>query len=110
MARAPRKPERKRGNLPPLSLHVPEPHFRPGDKVDYSWLAIPPAGAQPRPDEGCVASETHPLCLDLIRVLGDDHLLDMARAGVHSLQLQAAIAIEGVGARLRAALAFNDRL
>jgi len=74
MARAPRKPDRKRGNLPPLSLHVPEPHFRPGDRVDYSWLAIPEAGEQPRPDESCQAAETHPLCLDLIRVLGEDHL------------------------------------
>jgi len=61
------------GNLPPLQLHVPEPKFRPGDAVDYSDLVIPPAGAQPRPDEACAAAETHPLCLDLIRVLDDDH-------------------------------------
>ncbi len=62
----------RRGNLPPLSLHVPEPKFRPGDPVDYSDLSIPPAGTQPRPDERCAAAETHPLCLDLVRVLGDD--------------------------------------
>ncbi len=62
-----------RTNLPPLSLHVPEPKYRPGDPVDYSDLAIPPAGAQPRPDETCAASETHPLCLDLVRVLDEDH-------------------------------------
>ncbi len=62
-----------RGNLPPLCLHVPEPHFRPGDPVDYSFLEVPPAGAQPRPDEACAASETAPLCTDLVRVLGDDH-------------------------------------
>lgn len=60
-------------NLPPLSLHVPEPRFRPGDPVDYSHLPIPPAGAQPRPDEACPASETGPLCTDLIRVLDDSH-------------------------------------
>ena len=60
-------------NLPPLSLHVPEPRFRPGDPVDYTHLAIPPAGAQPRPDEACPASETGPLCTDLIRVLDDSH-------------------------------------
>jgi 2-oxoisovalerate dehydrogenase E1 component alpha subunit len=60
-------------NLPLLKLHVPEPKYRPGDQVDYSDLAIPPAGAQPRPDETCEAAETHPLCLDLIRVLDDDH-------------------------------------
>ncbi|MDP3907188.1 3-methyl-2-oxobutanoate dehydrogenase (2-methylpropanoyl-transferring) subunit alpha [Novosphingobium sp.] len=60
-------------NLPPLSLHVPEPRFRPGDPVDYTHLAIPPAGAQPRPDEACAASDTAPLCTDLIRVLDDSH-------------------------------------
>ncbi|MBB3939990.1 2-oxoisovalerate dehydrogenase E1 component alpha subunit [Novosphingobium fluoreni] len=62
-----------RGNLPPLQLHVPEPRFRPGDTVDYSHIDIPPAGAQPRPDETCPASETKPLCVDLIRVLDEDH-------------------------------------
>jgi 2-oxoisovalerate dehydrogenase E1 component alpha subunit len=61
------------GNLPPLSLHVPEPKFRPGDPVDYSHIPIPPAGVQPRPDERCPAPETHPLCLDLIRVLDDEN-------------------------------------
>jgi 2-oxoisovalerate dehydrogenase E1 component alpha subunit len=62
-----------RGNMPPLTLHVPEPRFRPGDTVDYSHLAISEPGKQPRPDETVAASETHPLCTDLIRVLGDDH-------------------------------------
>ena len=66
-------PAHARGNLAPLSLHVPEPKYRPGDKVDYTDLGIPAAGAQPRPDEQCAASETHPLCLDMVRVLGDDH-------------------------------------
>jgi len=61
------------GNLPPLSLHVPEPRFRPGDAVDYSDLAISEAGAQARPDEACTPAETHVLCLDLVRVLDDDH-------------------------------------
>ena len=64
---------KSRSNLPKLALHVPEPKFRPGDTVDYSHLAISQAGEQPRPDESVAAAETHPLCLDLIRVLGDDH-------------------------------------
>jgi 2-oxoisovalerate dehydrogenase E1 component alpha subunit len=63
----------KRGNLPPLHLHVPEPHFRPGDPVDYSFLEVPPAGVQLRPDEACTASDTAPLCTDLVRVLDEDH-------------------------------------
>ncbi|MEI6644306.1 MAG: 3-methyl-2-oxobutanoate dehydrogenase (2-methylpropanoyl-transferring) subunit alpha [Novosphingobium sp.] len=65
--------EAPRTNLPPLELHVPEPRFRPGDAVDYSHLVIPAAGVQARPDEGCAANETHPLCLDLVRVLGEDN-------------------------------------
>ncbi|MEZ0243867.1 MAG: hypothetical protein ACAH11_10865, partial [Sphingomonas sp.] len=28
--------DRDRSNLPPLSLHVPEPKFRPGDTADFS--------------------------------------------------------------------------
>jgi len=60
-------------NRPRLALHVPEPKFRPGDKVDFSHILVPEAGAQPRPDEACPASETNPLCTDLVRVLGDDH-------------------------------------
>ena len=73
MAKAPTNAERDRGNLPPLELHVPEPPFRPGDPVDYSYLEVPAAGLLPRPDEACPASETHPLCHGLIRVLDDDH-------------------------------------
>jgi len=60
-------------NRPRLSLHVPEPRFRPGDTADFTHLAIPPAGAQFRPDEQCAAAETHPLCSDLVRVLGEDN-------------------------------------
>ncbi len=73
MAKRPARSASGRGNLPPISLHVPEPKYRPGDKVDYSDLVIPPAGAQPRPDEACEAAETHPLCLDMVRVLDADN-------------------------------------
>ena len=73
MADRPASSHGTRGNLPPLSLHVPEPPYRPGDPVDYSWLDIPPAGAAPRPDEACEAAEAHPLCHGLIRVLDEDH-------------------------------------
>ena len=73
MAELPDPTGTSRGNLGPLSLHVPEPKYRPGDIVDYSDLKISVAGQQPRPDETCAADATHPLCLDLIRVLGDDH-------------------------------------
>jgi 2-oxoisovalerate dehydrogenase E1 component alpha subunit len=61
-------------NRPRLSLHVPEPRFRPGDTVDFSHVPLSEPGAQPRPDETCPAADTFPLCNDLIRVLGDDNL------------------------------------
>ncbi len=73
MAKGPASAGTAGGNLPPLSLHVPEPPFRPGDPVDYSFLQIPAAGAFGRPDEGCATEETHPLCHGLIRVLDEDH-------------------------------------
>ena len=73
MADRPATAGTSRGNLPPLSLHVPEPPFRPGDPVDYSFLKIPPAGTLPRPDEGSAVEETHPLCHGLVRVLDEDH-------------------------------------
>ncbi len=73
MANGPADSGAARSNLPPLSLHVPEPPFRPGDPVDYSFLDIPPAGAAPRPDEACAAADTAPLCTGMIRVLDADH-------------------------------------
>ncbi|NMW31192.1 3-methyl-2-oxobutanoate dehydrogenase (2-methylpropanoyl-transferring) subunit alpha [Altererythrobacter sp. RZ02] len=62
-----------RANQPSLTLHVPEPTYRPGDPVDFAHLEIPDAGNQARPDEQCEAKETLPLCYDLVRVLGDDN-------------------------------------
>jgi len=62
----------KRSNRPALSLHVPEPNARPGDPVDFSGIAVPAAGATPRPDVTVAAAETHPLCYALVRVLDDD--------------------------------------
>ncbi|HYN46904.1 MAG TPA: thiamine pyrophosphate-dependent enzyme [Allosphingosinicella sp.] len=61
----------ERRNRPALSLHVPEPDARPGDAVDFSAIAIPPAGAAPRPDVNVAAPETHKLCYTLVRVLDD---------------------------------------
>jgi 2-oxoisovalerate dehydrogenase E1 component alpha subunit len=63
----------KQPNRPQLSLHVPEPPFRPGDTPDFSNLQIPAAGAAPRPDITASAAETAGLATDLVRVLADDH-------------------------------------
>ncbi|RYD61770.1 MAG: 3-methyl-2-oxobutanoate dehydrogenase (2-methylpropanoyl-transferring) subunit alpha, partial [Sphingomonadales bacterium] len=59
-------------NLPPLSLHVPEPKFRPGDAVDFAAVEVPPAGAQPRPDTAADPASFHDLSYTLIRVLDDE--------------------------------------
>lgn len=62
---------RPRSNLPPLSLHVPEPRFRPGDEADFSDIVIPPAGSVPRPAENVKPSDVHELAYSLIRVLDE---------------------------------------
>src|SRR5579862_4311832 len=56
-------------NLPPLSLHVPQPEFRPGDHADFSALVIPDAGATPRPEIDAASSTMRDLAYGLIRVL-----------------------------------------
>ena len=62
----------KRGaNRPPLALHVPEPPARPGATPDFSGLAIPPAGASPRPAPETPARDIHAHAFGLIRVLDD---------------------------------------
>ena len=58
-------------NRPGLTLHVPEPPFRPGDAVDYSYLDVPPPDMIPRPDETAAASDLHGLAYGLVRVLDD---------------------------------------
>jgi 2-oxoisovalerate dehydrogenase E1 component alpha subunit len=60
-----------RANRPTLKLHVPEPHFRPGDKVDYSYLEIPAPDAIARPDEAAEPGLLHDLAYGLVRVLDD---------------------------------------
>jgi len=59
-------------NLPGLSLHVPEPRFRPGDPVDFAAVDIPAAGATRRPDSAAPASGFTDLAYALVRVLDDE--------------------------------------
>lgn len=61
-----------RANLPPLSLHVPEPRFRPGDTVDFSDVDVPAAGSAPRPDTAAEPRSFSDLAYTLVRVLDDD--------------------------------------
>ncbi|HEX4095223.1 MAG TPA: 3-methyl-2-oxobutanoate dehydrogenase (2-methylpropanoyl-transferring) subunit alpha, partial [Caulobacteraceae bacterium] len=59
-------------NTVSLSLHIPEPAWRPGDPVDFRGMKVPPAGALPRPDIRCAAEDTSDLAHGLIRVLDDE--------------------------------------
>lgn len=58
-----------RRNLEPLSLHVPEPRFRPGDPVDFAAVPIPAAGEARRPDTADPASTFTELAYTMVRVL-----------------------------------------
>ncbi|HWU26012.1 MAG TPA: 3-methyl-2-oxobutanoate dehydrogenase (2-methylpropanoyl-transferring) subunit alpha [Rhizomicrobium sp.] len=56
-------------NKPKLSLHIPEPEHRPGDRPDFSDIVIPEAGSVRRPDIGAKPREIGDLAYTLIRVL-----------------------------------------
>ena len=55
-----------------LTLHVPEPPARPGDKPDFSYLKLAPAGAVARPPVHASPAQMHDYAYSLIRVLDDD--------------------------------------
>ncbi|MEO7815289.1 MAG: 3-methyl-2-oxobutanoate dehydrogenase (2-methylpropanoyl-transferring) subunit alpha, partial [Sphingomicrobium sp.] len=61
-----------RPNRPALSLHVPEPTYRPGDAPDFSSITVPAAGSALRPDVAAKAEATFPLCTHLVRVLDNE--------------------------------------
>jgi 2-oxoisovalerate dehydrogenase E1 component alpha subunit len=58
-------------NRKPLSLHIPEPAHRPGEKADFSAMRLPDAGAVRKPDIAVHAREIGDLAYSLIRVLDD---------------------------------------
>ncbi|SFR83017.1 thiamine pyrophosphate-dependent enzyme [Sphingomonas jatrophae] len=64
--------DRTRANLPAMSLHVPEPRFRPGDAVDYAAFDRGEAGRTPRPDTAVNPADMRDHAYDLIRVLDDE--------------------------------------
>jgi len=64
--------DQARANLPPLELHVPEPRFRPGDKVDFADFVIPPAGSVERPSIASPAGIMRDCAYGLIRVLDEN--------------------------------------
>ncbi|MDO5699130.1 MAG: thiamine pyrophosphate-dependent enzyme [Dermatophilus congolensis] len=58
--------------MEPLKLTIPEPQCRPGSEPDFSGVAIPPAGAAPRPELDASAESVYDLAFGIIRVLDDD--------------------------------------
>ena len=64
--------EGARRNLPPLSLHVPEPKFRPGDAVDYADFDKGEAGAVARPPIDAEPGAMQGHAYSLVRVLDDE--------------------------------------
>ena len=61
-----------RANLSPLSLHVPEPKFRPGDEADFAAVDVPPVAAARRPDTAEPAGAFTELAYTLVRVLDEE--------------------------------------
>jgi 2-oxoisovalerate dehydrogenase E1 component alpha subunit len=54
-------------------LHIPRPSARPGDKPDFSYLELSPAGSVDRPPIDARTRDIEYLSSDLVRVLDDDH-------------------------------------
>ncbi|MDO1559396.1 thiamine pyrophosphate-dependent enzyme [Brevundimonas sp. 2R-24] len=59
-------------NRTPLSLRVPEPVCRPGDKPDFSSIDVGQAGAVARPDVTATPASMRDMAFQLIRVLDDE--------------------------------------
>lgn len=68
----PELPKHLASNLPPLSLHVPEPRFRPGDTADFSDVFVPDVDAVARPGEDLTPHAMRDLSYGLVRVLDFD--------------------------------------
>lgn len=56
---------------PRLSLHIPAPSGRAGDKPDFSHLRLPAPGETPRPDIDTPPEQMRDLAYGLIRVLDE---------------------------------------
>ena len=54
-------------------LHIPHPPARPGEKPDFSYLEIPPAGAAGRPESNARTRDIEHLALGMVRVLDEEH-------------------------------------
>lgn len=92
-------------NRPKLSLHVPQPHARPGEQPNFDHLVIPDAGAVRCPDIAAPEQGLRDLPFTLIRVLDNQ---DRA-VGPWDPQLSAETMVKGLRAMMLTR-AFDDRL
>jgi 2-oxoisovalerate dehydrogenase E1 component subunit alpha len=54
-------------------LHIPRHHSRPGEKPDFSYLELSPAGTVVRPDVNTRVRDMNGLAFELVRVIDDQH-------------------------------------
>ena len=54
-------------------LHIPRPSARPGEKPDFSYLNLTPAGSVEKPSIDARTRDIENLSLELVRVLDDNH-------------------------------------
>ncbi|MDH3453184.1 MAG: 3-methyl-2-oxobutanoate dehydrogenase (2-methylpropanoyl-transferring) subunit alpha, partial [Gammaproteobacteria bacterium] len=54
-------------------LHIPHPSARPGDKPDFSYLELAPAGSVDKPPLDSRTRDIEYLSSGLVRVLDDEH-------------------------------------
>ena len=92
-------------NTVSLSLHIPEPAWRPGDPVDFRAMKVPPAGALPRPDIRCAAEDTQALAHGLVRVLDDAG----QAVGEWNPRLEPEVLVKGLR-NMMLVRAFDDRM
>jgi len=90
---------------PPLSLHVPEPLSRPGDKPDFSYIKVPEAGETRRPDNSSNPAEMHDLAFGLVRVLDDNG----NAVGPWKMEMETDFLVQGLRVMIKTRL-FDDRM
>ncbi len=54
-------------------LNIPQPSARPGEKPDFSYLNLSPAGSVDKPSIDARTRDIENLSIELVRVLDDDH-------------------------------------
>ncbi len=88
-----------------LSLHVPEPLSRPGDKPDFSYLNVSDAGELRRPPIDSSPPDMHDLAFGLVRVLDDNH----DAVGDWAVELEPEVLIKGLKAMVKTRI-LDDRM